>query len=796
LPGGERSLAAWLRSVPVLLSLPRVRASVVALLCLAGMVTYVAVIRSIYAPGDWLFWRLLVLWSWCALLHGACLAFGHLVVARWLRLADLPVIETLVTSAAVGFVGFALAMYLAGALALYRPVFAIVLPIAMIAAGGPALWWFAQQAWAASQAGPGQDPSARSRPDPIATAVIVFGVLCLGLLYLQAMTPDAISYDARWYHLTVAQDYAREGKIVPFPADYPKNYPHLAGLIHTWDWLVPGLNQPLRWMLALHNEFCLFLWTLVGVAAGVAWLVDRTRVKGAWVAFFLFPGIFLYDSHIGGGADHVAAFFAMPLFLAALRAAPDLAPRRCALVGIIAAGALLTRYQSVYLFVPVAALLGLRWLRLATRRGGADRPRLWRGPALLIAVGALLSAPHFLKNWIFFGNPVYPFLLEVFPGSHPLPDVVPQLADQTCRTQGTFWFKVRTALELTFTFSFKPHYSFSPTYPVMGSLFTLMLPAMLLVRGRRRLLVGALMGLAAILTWAATYLIDRQAQIYIPILAAVTGAAILRVWELGWVARAGLIGLVGMQVIWGGDVFFISGHERLADAIEMIRSGYEHRAGNRFDKYLNAEAALNKRLPRDAVVLFHNARLSLGLNRRVLQDLAGFQGLISYRGTRTPRDLYDLYRSHGITHIVHQRGQWFAFSKQEEVLFLSFIDRFGANAFQEGPYQVIEMPSSPPPEQPPFRVLTIGLKGYADGIYPVEAMNILEPIPDPHRIWPAPALAVDSPVTAASPAVIDQVNAVIVAASAPRPPELEAVLGEKFQPALSYSDRFTVYLPR
>jgi len=31
---------------------------------------------------------------------------------------------------------------------------------------------------------------------------------------------------------------------------------------------------------------------------------------------------------------------------------------------------------------------------------------------------------------------------------------------------------------------------------------------------------------------------------------------------------------------------------------------------------------------------------------------------------------------------------------------------------------------------------------------------------------------------------------------APRPPELEAVLGEKFQPALSYSDRFTVYLPR
>src|SRR6185295_2774536 len=183
-------------------------------------------------------------------------------------------------------------------------------------------------------AGPGQDPSARSRPDPIATAVIVFGVLCLGLLYLQAMTPDALDYDPRWYHLTVAQDYAREGKIVPFPADYPKCYPHLASLVYTWGFLVPGLNDPLRWMLALHNEFCLFLWTLVGVAAGVAWLVEKARVRGAWVAFFLFPGIFLYDSHIGGGADHVVAFFAVPLFLAALRAASDLSPRRCALVGI------------------------------------------------------------------------------------------------------------------------------------------------------------------------------------------------------------------------------------------------------------------------------------------------------------------------------------------------------------------------------------------------------------------------------------------------------------------------------
>jgi hypothetical protein len=119
----------------------------------------VAVVQAVYPPKAWLIWRLLVLWGWCALLHGACLAFGHLVVARWLRLRDLPVIGTLVTSAAVGFVAFAMAMYLAGALALYRPAFVIVLPVVMIAAGGPELWRFGRSAWAGES---GQVPAPES----------------------------------------------------------------------------------------------------------------------------------------------------------------------------------------------------------------------------------------------------------------------------------------------------------------------------------------------------------------------------------------------------------------------------------------------------------------------------------------------------------------------------------------------------------------------------------------------------------------------------------------------------------
>jgi hypothetical protein len=782
-----------------LLSRRSVRAAVVAALCLMGVAIYVATVDPIYAVRDWLFWRLLVLWGWCALLNGAYLAFWHHVLVRWLKIRDLPVLETLVTSAGIGVVAFTMAMYGAGVLALYRSAFAIAMPLAMIVVGGPGLLRFARQAWQARIDAIANDPAARAAPNPLASIAVIAGALGLGLLYLQSMTPAAIDYDPRWYHLTVAQDYAREGRIVPFPADYPKCYPHLASIIYTWGWLVPGLNDPLRWMLALHNEFCLVVWTLVGIAAGAAWLVERTRVKGAWAAFFLFPGMFVYDANIAGGADHVVAFFAVPLFLAALRAAPDLSPRRCAAVGILAAGALLTRYQSLYLFIPVGALLAVRWLVLGTGLDRtvavADRSRLWRGPATLIVLGALLSAPHFLKNWIFYGNPVYPFMVELFRGSHPVTGVPHQLTDEAWHPKGTFFVKLRNAVEMVFTYSFHPHYASPKNVGVIGSLFTLLLPTLPFLRRTKRLWVFTLMSLAVVFTWAWLYVIDRQAQIFVPLLATATAVMIVRAWELGWVARVGLVALVGMQLVWTGDAYFFSGYERLFDAVNLIKSGYEGNAKTRFRGYMAAEVAISKRLPPNAVVLFHNTRLSLGVTHKVLQDLAGFQGLISYRDLKTPRDVYDLYRSHGITHIVHQRGVWVAFSKQEEILFLAFIDRYGANLFREGGYDVIEMPTAPPPVEAPYHVLSLGLGGYADGVYPIEAMGVLEPIYDPDRRFPPPALAA-SPAAAAAPEIIDHVNAVLLGPGVRPPPALEAALRDKFTNQLTYGGKMAIYLRR
>ena len=55
-------------------------------------------------------------------------------------------------------------------------------------------------------------------------------MLALGLLYLGSFSPDAVGYDAAWYHLVIAQDYAREGRIVSYMGDWAKNLPQLGQL--------------------------------------------------------------------------------------------------------------------------------------------------------------------------------------------------------------------------------------------------------------------------------------------------------------------------------------------------------------------------------------------------------------------------------------------------------------------------------------------------------------------------------------------------------------------------------------
>ena len=419
---------------------------------------------------------------------------------------------------------------------------------------------------------------------------------------------------------------------------------------------------------------------------------------------------------------------------------------------------------------------------------------------LLVGLTALLVSPHFLRNFIFYRNPVYPLLLDVFKGSRPQ---VPHGAyyveyifkDYGSRPRGSMLEKLESAAKLWFTFSLEPHYSFTRNVPVFGSLFTLLLPLLPFVRRRLPIAIGVAFGGGGLFIWAATYHMDRNLQVLMPALVCVTGALLIEGFRCGWVARVGLIPLCLLQVVWGGDALFYSGSERVEDAIKLIRSGFDGHAADRLTGYRSEYLALGNALPTTAKVLLHETHGSLGINREIVMDWQGFQGLISYDPIRTPRELYERFHALGITHLIQIPHERPVASKQEEVIWNIFVSVYAKKQASFGGYELLAMPSLPPPSEAPYRVAAFGLEHYGDGLYPIERMQANEHQPEELRKF----TGTDEPLSAHAEdwsTHVADVDAVFVGPGAALEPESMRWLEEHFENLASISSKFTLYVRR
>jgi hypothetical protein len=657
------------------------------LLALGGAAVLLDKLGAVYAVQDWLFWPIALLWLYNVLLLTACFSAGYLALTRVLRLALSP-LDTVAFGIPVGVVVFCLFMYLLGALGMFHAGAAFALAGGLIAIGAVPLYRFARGAVSTWRTPTGT----RS---VMAWVVLPFGVICLALVYFPLITPEALNFDSTWYHLTVAQDYAREGRLIRFDGDYMRSMPQLTALIHTWGWVLPmpGLTQ--RWTMPLHTEFFILLSTLVGVAAAVRYLTEPMHVRFSWVGFFLFPSIFVYDKNIGGSADHFVALFVPTMYLAAARAR-RLDPRYLTLFAILAGGAILTKYQALYLVGSCGMLLAWGWIgRLRgwlTRRprqqgGWSDRQAVFWGPLLVVGVALAVIAPHFIKNLVDHGNPVYPFAQDLFGGYPTLKnaawEVTYHLVDDAFRPRGSLGHRLLDSLEVLVTFSVTPFYSFTKKWPDFGSLFTLSLLLLPWIRRPGRLVAAAGVGSLAIFVWAMTYRVDRNLQAAVPLLAAATTATIVRAWTLGILARIGTGVLVAAQVVWGGDALFYSQSDRLQDAMALVTSGFRGTERQR-DGYRSGFRKLDEELPPDATVLIRPMPVSLGINRRVVLDQPANQALISYAGIGGGAALRDYYERLGITHVAWDES-WPSWTKRSEILVRELFRAMPLEQHRESP---------------------------------------------------------------------------------------------------------------
>jgi hypothetical protein len=317
------------------------------------------------------------------------------------------------------------------------------------------------------------------------------------------------------------------------------------------------------------------------------------------------------------------------------------------------------------------------------------------------------------------------------------------LADWRYRAPAVLSERLARAAEMSFTFSFAPHYSFVNDLPMFGSVFTLALPFLLVIRNPRRLWLGTFIAMAAVFIWAFTYWVDRNLQAFLPVMVAVTAAILVRTWELGWLARVGVAALVFVQLAWG-SALYVSGAERINAAIHLLRSGMDGRGRDILAANRSQYVALGESLPPKATILMHNSHVTLGFNRRVFLDWVGFQGAIDYRLFKTPRDLYDRLRALGITHVVWMPGQRATSTKQEEIIWNLFAETLQPRR-QFGEFTVAPLPAVAPPVEAPYRVLVVGVPELPNGLYPIETLSSTDLLPPTMRFHAMPIKTATSP---------------------------------------------------
>lgn len=707
------------------------RGALAGVICAAGCVGFAFALDDHYAIGEWLFWRIGLLWLYLAVFTTACVGAGLWMLRRVFDIDDLGLLESCLFAMAVGQAGFVVALYALGAVGLFHTPVAIALPIAFLFLGRDDLRNFLGDTIAHL----GEPRRATPVTDLIVKVATVWAILGLAVLYLIGFTPDTISLDAAWYHLPVAQDYVRAGGLVAFPSEYNRAFPHLNSMLCTWGFLLPGMSHPFDWMLALHFDFSMIVWKAVGVGVGAQVLLGDRRPRALWTGFFLFPMVFTFANAVTAGPEHTSGFWTIPLFVATLRMLRDFDLRWCALLGVCAGGAILSRYQSVYMIAACGSVIAARWcwVLAAELRGRrrVDRRKLWRAPLLVIGVGLAVSSPHFIKNLVFYGDPIYPFLVGKVASAHPThPEAVAffkeTLGNPGNRPKFAGSERLTAAFELFFSFSFRPHHVVvKQDWPIFGSLFTLLMPCVLLVKDNRRIWIGIWCCFVVILVWCNLYLQTRYLNTASTIFAAVAVALMVKVWDLGRVARIGLVPLVLLQAIWGLDAATYSGHEPLKATIDLARSGW---AGKLDPKqrypYWRGFAAVTEATPPDAQILVRGPRSLLGLDRFAHRDVQSQQGNFYYAPLRNAGDVWRHYRERGITHVLYKRNADYAGTLQSSVVFADLVRRQGMAVQNFGAWDLVELAPEAPEGDAPVTVGVIGLaQPYPNGIYDADQLS-------------------------------------------------------------------------
>jgi hypothetical protein len=768
----------------------RAKQSLAPLLALGAACGFLASVSVSYPIQSWLLWHIAAAWVLAGLWLVGLVGSADFFMRRAMR-GSLQMRERLVFSLAAGLLGFFLVLFVAGVLHLYGRVLFVVTLSALVAGAGFGNFKYVTRVVRLTRALRGKARRARSH----STALLVFGVVGFLLVYCKAFSLEHASYDSRWYHFPIAEHYVALGGVAPFPEGwYLGAFPHLASYFFAWALMSPVGEMADKVQLASHMELATFAGILFSIPALARRLLRGTRLPEAWTAFFLFPAIFVHDGNLTLGADHFAALWTVPIVLAMFRVWPRGELKYAVLFAIVASGSANTKYSAASVWLPASVAVAgrLAWLTVAPRQPARQRRDVLRSLGIVCGLSLLLTAPHWLMNLLWYGDPLYPVLHRWFPAHPwyaearaPFENFFRRGCGVPIRAAEFTVAGVLAALGALFSFSFVPHdwVEFHGAVPIFGSLFTLLIPLVLFLPRPGRIAGLYFLIHASLLVWLYMQPEDRYLQQVLPVMVAAVAAVLHGAWRLGRATRAALVVLVGAQIAWGLDAPFIPSDNMVAEGSELRASELLASSGYRHDEEarrrpLEPYLSMSPFIPPSAKVLTHEVQTSMGLGRAIANDSPADQAFFGYSRYRSARDVYDALRTVGVTHIVwrHELSQS-RDSIAGDLTFFWFVANFGAKVHRFGGLDLAELPAAPPAVVAvPDSVAFLGCGDFVgDGVY---RLSDLATSPfDERQIAPRPIRAMDL-------AALPSLAGFLVRDSRCRPGGPEAV-----DPAFSYLAR-------
>lgn len=324
-------------------------------------------------------WRSLLdvaaaLWIWLAMLGVG------LWLWRWFGPAHSSPGETALFAFGLGFGAVGLLVLGVGLAGWLQRPFLHVLLLVLTILGLPVLVPFLRQV---------QVPQ---RPSPL---ILLYLVLATGLAFTLALLPPT-SWDGLSYHLRGPWLYLQAGQIVPDIDIFSLNYPFLLEMLFM-------LALAVRSDITAQLMHFFFLLLLVGLVYQTA--VSGFKLRHGWTAVLLLLAtpLVLQLAPVAYN-DLTLAFTILASLYAFVRWQETQSTRWLLISGLFSGLAMSLKYTSF-----VAPLFIGLWL--IGQYGRQPRQLLRLG--LLFAVAALLVAlPWYVKNYVFTGNPVYPFVWD------------------------------------------------------------------------------------------------------------------------------------------------------------------------------------------------------------------------------------------------------------------------------------------------------------------------------------------------------------------------------------------------